>query len=358
MTRRPTPPARYKATGRPANSGGYGVVEIWHDDILDRDVAIKWLASQAGEQQLLNEWRVLANATSRHVVEIYDLVFDHHGVLFGIVMEFISGAALSNLPVPTNKEQSVAAVRLLYQLAAGLADLHSGEVVHRDVKPDNAMIEAGGRLKICDFGLSGPPNTLTLNGRATMGYRAPELFFSPATITLKCDVYSFGATCYKVFTGDLPVMGRSGIPEASEFPIASIATKCSGMPPRLVNVIDSCLLRNPLERPNMREVAMAFRNELTKGKHVGSLSLIKGVTVINSIEKKKRLGAGPNAIEVSYDEYDFRVDAVTGEVYINNSFARVGDFLAEGCLLTFGAPSLGMGRAFAPFRQFAPEVII
>ena len=190
MTRRPIPPARYKATGRPPSSGGYGFVEIWHDEILDRDVAIKWLASQAGEEQLLNEWQVLANATSRHVVEIYDLVFDHHGALFGIVMEFIAGTTLSNLPVPKNNEQSLGAIRLLYQLASGLADLHSREVVHRDVKPDNAMIEVGGRLKICDFGLSGPPNTMTVSGRATMGYRAPELFFSPAVITFKCDVYS------------------------------------------------------------------------------------------------------------------------------------------------------------------------
>lgn len=355
MTRRPTPPARYRATGRPISSGGYGLVEIWHDEILDRDVAIKWLASHAGEKQLLNEWQVLANATSRHVVEIYDLVFDRHGALFGIVMEFIAGSTLSNLPAPQNKEESFAAIRLLYQLASGLADLHSREVVHRDIKPDNAMIEEGGRLKICDFGLSGPPNTMTVSGRATMGYRAPELFFSPAVITFKCDVYSFGAVCYKIFTGGLPAMGGSGIPDASEFPIASIATKVTGMPARLAKVIDSCLSRNPLERPSIVEVAKALRDELIKGKHVGSLSLSKGPTVMNLANSKKKLGAGPNSINVSYDEYDFRVDAVTGDVYINNSPALVGDLLPEGCLLTFGR---GTGRAFAPFRQFTPEVII
>lgn len=358
MTRRPPPPARYQATAHPPNPGGYGVVEVWHDEMLDRDVAIKWLVSQEGEEQLLNEWRVLANAVSRHVVEIYDLVFDHHGVLFGIVMEFISGTTLDRLPVPTSKEQSLVAIRLLYQFALGLADLHSREVVHRDIKPDNAMIETGGRLKICDFGLSGPPNTVTLRARGTMGYRAPELFFSPATVTFKSDVYAFGAVCWKVFTHALPVIGRSGVPEASEFPIASIVTKVPDMPARLAMVIDSCLARNPSERPDIAAVAVALRNELTRGKHVGSLSLGSGPAVMNAVTNQKRLGTGSNSIQVSYDEYDFRVDTVAGEVYINNSLARSGDLLTEGCLLTFGGSNMGAQRAFAPFRQFSPEVVI
>lgn len=355
MTRRPTPPARYKATGYPASSGGYGLVEIWHDDMLDRDVAIKWLVSHAGEKQLLNEWQVLANATSRHVVEIYDLVFDHHGTLFGIVMEFIAGTTLSKLDAPKNQEQFLDAIRLLYQLASGLADLHKRNVVHRDIKPDNVMIAEGGRLKICDFGLSAPPNTMTVNGRATMGYRAPELFFSPAAITFKCDVYSFGAVCHKIFTDALPIMGGSGIPDASEFPIASIATKVTGIPERLVKVIDSCLSRSPLERPDIEKVAMAFRNELIKGKHVGCLELRSGTAVMDVVSSKKKLGAGTNSIIVSYDLYDFRVSEVTGYVYINNSPAKVNDLLPEGCVLTFGE---GTVRAFSPFRQFTPEVVI
>lgn len=358
MTRRPKPPARYLATNHPPSPGGYGVVEVWHDDMLDRDVAIKWLVSHEGEEQLLNEWRVLANAVSRHVVEIYDLVFDHHGVLFGIVMEFISGTTLDKLPVPTSEEQSLDAIRLLYQFALGLSDLHSRGVVHRDIKPDNAMIDSGGRLKVCDFGLSGPPNTVTLRARGTMGYRAPELFFSPATVTFKSDVYAFGAVCWKVFTHGLPVIGISGVPEASEFPIASILTKAPGVPSRLAVVIDGCLRRNPGERPDIAEVAMALHNELTRGKHVGSLSLGSGQTVMNVVTNQKRLGTGSNSIQVSYDQYDFRVDAVAGEVYINNSLARSGDLLTEGCLLTFGASSMGPQRAFAPFRQFSPEVVI
>jgi len=357
MRRRPPPPARYTATKHPPSSGAYGVVEVWHDEMLDRDVAIKWLSSEDGEEQLLNEWRVLARAVSRHVVEIYDLVFDHHGVLFGIVMEFVAGQTLADVAVPTSKDESLSAVRLLYQFAVGLGDLHRGGIVHRDVKPENVVIDANHRLKICDFGLSGPTNTVTLRARSTMGYAAPELFSKPAVVTFKSDVYSFGVVCWKVFTGGVPSVGKFGIPDAGFFPIESIG-KTLKMPSRLASMIDRCLAWDADDRPDMSEVALAFRNELTKGKHVASVSLGAGATVMNEAATSKKLTAGPNSIQVSYDKYDFRVDTVAGEVYINNALAKPGDLLTEGCLLTFGGANLGPGRAFAPFREFTPEVVI
>jgi hypothetical protein len=105
-------------------------------------------------------------------------------------------------------------------------------------------------------------------------------------------------------------------------------------------------------------VAAALRDELTKGKHVASVSLGTGPVVMDATAPKKRLSAGAIFVQVSYDSYNFRVDSVTGDVYINNSLAREGDLLTEGCLLTFGGANLGASRAFAPFRQFTPEVVI
>jgi eukaryotic-like serine/threonine-protein kinase len=357
MRRRPAPPKRYQATGHLPIPGAYGVVEVWHDTMLDRDVAIKWLTSHDGEEQLLNEWRILANAVSRHVVEIYDLVFDHHGVLFGIVMEFVPGKTLAEVAVPANKEQALQVVRLLYQFAKGLADLHSGNVVHRDVKPENVVIDASDRLKICDFGLSGPTNTLTLRSRATMGYTAPELHLKPAIVTLKSDVYSFGAVCWKSFTGGLPNVGRNGMPEASMFPLASIKDTVK-IPSRLASLIDRCMAWTPADRPDIADVMASLRNELTKGKHVAFVTLGRGPAVMDTSTKTRKLTAGAISIQVSYDEYEFRVDNVIGEAYINNAIVRPGDLLPEGCLLTFGGSNLGPARAFAPFRQFTPEIVI
>lgn len=357
MKSRPIPQARYKATKHPSSSGGYGVVEVWHDEMLDRDVAIKWLDSPDGAEQLLNEWRVLARAMSRYVVEIYDLILDHHGDLHGIVMEFVDGQTLAAVPIPSTEDDLRDAIRLLYQLATGLSDLHRDSIVHRDVKPENVVIDTNGRLKVCDFGLSGPPNTVTMRSRGTMGYAAPELFIKPAVVTLKSDVYSFGAVCWKLLTGSVPTVGRMGFPEEDFFPLPSIGKKVS-IPARLASAIDACLVWKPDARISMSDVAMTLRNELTRGKHIASVVLGLGPSVMDASTSRKKLSAGQNSIQVSYDHYDFRVEGVVGEVYINNSLARAGDLLSEGCLLTFGAASLGSGRAFAPFRQFTPEVVI
>lgn len=79
---------------------------------------------------------------------------------------------------------------------------------------------------------------------------------------------------------------------------------------------------------------------------------------MDSTNPGRKFSAGANAIQVRYDNYSFLVDDVVGDVYINNSTAKKGEVLTEGCVLTFGAPNLGSGRAFAPFRQFTPEVVI
>lgn len=211
MIDRPMPPARYQKTSQAVSVGGYGAVEVWHDTSLDRDVAIKWVSSPEGEEQLLNEWQVLAKAASRHVVEIYDLVFDDEGRLHGIVMEFVSGHTLADVASPSNEIELGLVLHLLYQLAVGLSDLHKNGIVHRDIKPENVVVGADGYLRVCDFGLSGPPSLETLRSRGTMGYRAPELFRRPAVLALPSDVYSFGAVCCKVLTGALPNVGPLGM---------------------------------------------------------------------------------------------------------------------------------------------------
>lgn len=358
MTPRPNPPERYRYSGRVPTHGGYGEIEVWHDEMLNRDVAIKWIISTEGEDQLLNEWRVLSSVLSRYVVEIYDLIFDHHGALHGIVMEFISGGDLSSIPPPSTPEECQKVYLILFQLACGLADLHAHDIVHRDVKPENAMIGTDGRLKICDFGLSGPSDTVTYRARATMGYRAPELHEDRSVVTYKSDVYAFGVLAWRILTGALPTVGRFGLPEGSHFPLPSISTVRPDISSRLSKIIDRCLSWRPEDRPGMALIAKAICAEITKGRHAGSISLGAGPAVINISDPRRKIGTGQNSIQVRYDEYEFVVELVVGDVFINNQQAAVGSVLTEGCLLTFGGHALGSGRAFAPFRQFTPEVVI
>lgn len=356
--RRPTPPARYKATNHTSYSGGYGIVEIWHDEMLDRDVAIKWIISTRSESELLNEWRILATTTSRHVIEIYDLIFDNHGALHGIIMEYINGKTLAEIRSPTTEVEIPNLIKLLYQLAIGLTDLHRNNIVHRDIKPENAIKSSDGHLRICDFGISSPPNTITQNARSTMGYIAPELICPPTKITYKCDVYAFGVVCWKIFTGGLPPIGPYGFPDRNHFPVKSISHEIQ-IPTPVSEVIDKCLSWNPIERPDMEEVSKTFRDELIKNQHIGLISTANNQTIlINKQDNKRKLSAGSNSIAITYNGYKFTIEQVNGSIYINNCPAKIGDFLQEACLLTFGEPNEGANRAFAPFRQFTPEVII
>jgi serine/threonine protein kinase len=358
MKHRPSPPSRYKKTTQTPKPGANCIVEVWHDSMLDRNVAIKWLTSSDGEEQLLNECKVLAEAMFPHVVEIYELIFDRHGTLHGIVMEYVDGGTLAEVDVPTDKNKALEVVRLLYQFAVGLHSLHEVSIIHRDVKPENAVVSSPGRLKIIDFGISAQQDaTTTLRARATMGYAAPELFHRPAVVTAKSDVYSFGMLCWKLLAGTLPAVGAKGFPDASHYPLMSLGSQTL-LPTRVLPVLDGCLAWEPTDRPAMGEVAKALHDELTRGRHEATVALSTGVFVLNKAKPKTKIKALTGSLQVAYDGYDFKVEQADGEVFVNNSAVKVGDVLTEGCLLTFGEPSRGMTRAYAPFRKFSPEVVI
>ncbi|MDZ5459245.1 serine/threonine-protein kinase [Azohydromonas lata] len=358
MMTKPNPPSRYTKTSLPTKAGAHGVIEIWHDKMLDRNVAIKWLNSSEGEEQLLNEWQILATAMSRHVVEIYELIFDHHGTLFGVILEHIDGQRLDEIFGENSKLDQIESIKALYQLASGLSDLHSVPIIHRDVKPENAVIGSNGRLKIVDFGLSTAAYSIqTARARSTFGYSAPEYYTKPATVSLKSDVYAFGICCWKLFTGTIPTVGKYNLPDASYFPLPSIST-VARLPERIVSTVDACLQWQPEKRPGMKTIASVFCAELTKGRHEAFISLPESVTEINASNRRKTIKSSLGSLQISYDDYSFKIEQVEGEVFINNITATIGASLSEGCLIMFGNPSRGRDRGFAPFRKFTPEVVI
>lgn len=357
---RPNPPARYRQTRHPLKAGGYGVVEVWHDNMLDREVAIKWLGKPEAELELINEWQLLAQSLSRYVVQLYDLVLDEKGKLFGIVLEFIDGQALSEVPLPQNEDETNRVLKLLYQFACGLADLHDISIIHRDVKPANAVVGGDGRLKIVDFGISSSEAVVeTQEVRGTAQFSSPEHWskIKPVVLTAKTDVYCFGLVCWAVLSGKLPVVGPAGSPDIHHFPVVSLNTVFA-VPGRLGPVIDSCLAWSADDRPSMKEVAAAIRAELIKGQHVATVAVSSGVVEINAADPKKGVRTGVGNLQMIYDGYEFKIAGVEGEVFVNNVDAAVGGILSEGCLIMFGSVGRGRDRAYSPFRQFSPEVVI
>jgi eukaryotic-like serine/threonine-protein kinase len=357
---KPNPPARYqKKKGSPL-SGGYGVVEVWYDTSLDRDVAIKWTAPEAAKQ-LLSEVRALSNRPSPHIVEIYDVVLAQSGELAGLILEFLEGQSFDDEEL-VGAEGAIPAhaIALLYQLARGLADLHAVGLVHRDVKPANAVCSADGRLKIVDFGLSSPgTGAHTTEAKGTFAYAAPEFFGEPPIpITTAMDAYSFGMVCWTKLVGHRPKVGPIGMPDSTYYPLPSIATKAK-LPAPLVKIIDLCLSWQIGNRPSMDAVASAFMAELTRGDHAACV-LLPGQPpndVSTDPTKVTTITTPHGGLDIGYDGYEFTIRKVHGDVFVNNSPAVVGRKLHEGCLLSFGARALGGKRLHIPFRQSCTEIV-
>jgi len=195
-------------------AGGMGEVYRAHDEQLDRDVALKvlpsgTLADEAARKRFREEALALARLNHPNIETVHEFS-SQDGVDF-LVMELISGHPLSQkLQEGSLPEREI--VRLGIQFAEGLAAAHEQGVVHRDLKPGNLMVTAGGRLKILDFGLarlidtSADPDmtrsitqeTMTVSG--TVPYMAPEQLRG-YPIDPRVDIYAVGAVLYEMATG-------------------------------------------------------------------------------------------------------------------------------------------------------------
>jgi tetratricopeptide (TPR) repeat protein/predicted Ser/Thr protein kinase len=190
--------------------GGMGAVYKARDVELDRLVAIKVIRPElAGHPSVMQRFKqelILARKiTHRNVIRIFDL-----GVADGfrfITMEFVEGKDLSTLLEEREHYELEEAVKILRQICAGLESAHAEGVVHRDLKPQNILIEPGGRVCVMDFGLA---RSLEATGMTQMGavmgtpaYMSPEQA-KGMTADERSDIFSLGIIAYQMFTGKVP----------------------------------------------------------------------------------------------------------------------------------------------------------
>jgi serine/threonine-protein kinase len=177
--------------------GRGGMASVWrgHDRVLDRPVAVKLLSdSIASDPEYLARFRreakVAASLSHPNLVRVFD--FAETGERPYLVMELVPGA---NLGALTARGEEVDRGRLARQLLAALAHIHRAGIVHRDVKPQNVLLEAGGNAKLIDFGIALPPDATALTSTgliiATKSFAAPEVMRGkPAGV--RSDLYSCG----------------------------------------------------------------------------------------------------------------------------------------------------------------------
>src|ERR1043165_1317335 len=244
---------------RELGRGGMGIVYLARDVQLDRDVAIKVLPSHLASaaesrERFLREARTAAGLSHPHIVPIHR-VGEAGGFVF-FVMSYVEGETLGERLRTRGPLQPAEATRVMREVAWALAYAHGRGIVHRDVKPDNILLEAGtGRALVTDFGIAsggGTPRPDTEPGRlmGTAHFMSPEQA-AGEPIDGRSDIYGLGVVGYLAVSGRLPfespslptLLLRQALEEAP-----SVMRAAPGLPPALGAAIDRCLAREPAER--------------------------------------------------------------------------------------------------------------
>ncbi|MGB2676699.1 MAG: protein kinase [Candidatus Acidiferrum sp.] len=256
-------------------SGGMGVVYRGYDAHLEREVAIKVLnpgtiADDHSRKRFRNEAFALSKLNHPNIATVHD--FETHEGRDFLVMEFIQGIKLADRLIEGSlPEKDVIALGI--QLAEGLSAAHEHDVVHRDLKPGNLLLNSEGRLKILDFGLAklrlpakASPASETLSETSaiagTLSYMAPEQVLGGA-IDARTDIHAAGIVLYEMATGLRPFSAVDR-PELISAVLRSAPTPASAYSPRLSTelsrIIGKCLEREPENRyQSAKELAIDLR---------------------------------------------------------------------------------------------------
>ncbi|HSC26611.1 MAG TPA: TonB family protein [Vicinamibacterales bacterium] len=253
----PTPSgfvARYQLLER-IGEGGMGSLYLARDPAIDRLVAIKLLKrgfdTEALRERFAREARAAGRLRHLNIVTIFD-VGEHDGDPF-IAMEFLAGETLAELIRQGARLTLSRRLKLLEELCDGLAYAHRAGLVHRDIKPANLMVDAGGVLKILDFGIvradeAGMTQAGVLVG--TINYMAPEQVLGTG-VDHRSDIFAVGLVGYELITGRQAFPGtmKDGllkrIPEAEFEPLTALVPN---LDPDVTDILNQALQKNPSDR--------------------------------------------------------------------------------------------------------------
>jgi eukaryotic-like serine/threonine-protein kinase len=201
---------RYKLRG-PLGSGGMADVYLAHDEVLDRDVALKLLKEQYAEnkefvERFKREAHSAAALSHPHIVPVFDAGETGDGTYY-IAMEYLPGGTLKDKITTRGALPARTAAAAALQIAEALRAAHERGVIHRDVKPHNILITDSGHVKVGDFGIARAANATTTSHLGdilgSVKYMSPEQAMGEP-VGPASDLYSLGVVLYEMLTGKVP----------------------------------------------------------------------------------------------------------------------------------------------------------
>lgn len=239
-------------------TGGMSSVYRAHDRLLERNVALKilhdsYLDDESAVERFRREARSVAQLSHPNIVTVIDRG-EEDGHLF-IVFEYVPGENLKQYvgrqgPCPVRE-----AVEIAVEVGRGLAFAHRQGIVHRDVKPQNVILDGDGRPKVTDFGIARSLDvekdvTLTGTVLGTSDYIAPEQASGRPVVT-QTDVYSLGCVLFELLTGDVPFHGESFVAVAMRHihePPPSVLERRPDVPLRVAGAVQRAMAKEPDDR--------------------------------------------------------------------------------------------------------------
>lgn len=241
---------------RPVGNGGMAEVFLAHDQLLDRNVAIKMLRDQfLSDKELLEQFQREAKSAARlvhpYIINIYDVVNDGDNQY--IVMEYVDGVTLKEY-MQEHKLSLNAVLEIAVRLADALQHAHSHRIIHCDIKPQNILLDKNMNPKIADFGIAKMVTNQTMvYSKSVMGsvhYISPEQA-SGGKITACSDVYSLGIVLFEMLTGKVPFTGPTAVAVAMmhvEKPVPLLRDFMEEVPEGLQEIINRALAKRCEDR--------------------------------------------------------------------------------------------------------------
>jgi len=244
---------------RELGRGGMGIVYLANEVDLDRPVAIKLLpperaANQRLKARFLQEARTSAKLSHPNIIPIHAV--DEVGDFVFFAMAYVDGETLAERVRVRGPLAPSEAARVLREVAWALAHAHAQGVVHRDVKPDNILLERGtGRALVADFGIAAAVESDAGEITGTPEFMSPEQALGKP-VDARSDLYAFGVTAYYAISGRLPFEGRTATEvlakQVNAIP-APLATAAGALPRKMAQTVERCLAKRPSHRPKSAE---------------------------------------------------------------------------------------------------------
>jgi tRNA A-37 threonylcarbamoyl transferase component Bud32 len=287
--------------------GGMSTVYKAHDSLLERNVALKVLHQQYNEdedfvERFKREARSVAQLQHPNIVTVIDRG-EEAGRQY-IVFEFIDGENLKELVVRKGRLDLRDALEVALEVARALAFAHDHGLVHRDVKPQNVLLNGDGRAKVTDFGIARSldvDQSVTQTGTilGTSNYIAPEQA-SGQPVDAQTDVYSLGIVLYEMLTGELPFPGESFVAVAMKHiqePSPNVLDVRGDLPLRVAEMIDRALEKDPEHRfPTMDAFAAEIEAnlaELDRGEDGAVTMVVPAAQRLQKQRHRKRVSPLP-----------------------------------------------------------------